>query len=125
MFGRVRGTSEAGAMAVFLLGRRNPDLTLRISPVMLGLHDDLCEDPPAWWLLKKKNTMYWTGGADQRSVRSIMQFMMSPLNGPANFAAAEADFADIRAVFFEHRATEIPIADRSGIGQVRRNAVSG
>ena len=40
-----------------------------------GLRDDLCEDPPAWWLLKKK-TMYHTGGADGVPCRSIMQFMM-------------------------------------------------
>jgi hypothetical protein len=95
-FTRVRGTTEAGAMAVYLLGRRNPDLTLRAKPVDLGLHDDLCEDPPAWWLLKKKRTMYWTGGADQRSVRSIMQFMMSPLTPARAFHQAEADFVQIR-----------------------------
>jgi hypothetical protein len=95
-FTNVRGTSEAAGMAQFLLGRRNPDLTLRKSPIDLDLHDDLCEDAPAWWLLKKKKTMYQTGGADQRSVRSIMQFMMSPLTPAHAFVDAEADFADIR-----------------------------
>lgn len=95
-FSQVRGTSEAAAMAVYLLGRRNPDLTRRVQPLELGLHDDLCEDPPAWWLLKKKTTMYATGSADQRSVRSIMQFMMSPLTPAQAFADSESDFADIR-----------------------------
>jgi mono/diheme cytochrome c family protein len=107
-FGTVRGTTEAGAFAVFLLGLRNPDLSLRKMPIDLGLHDDLCEDPPAWWLLKKKKTMYWTGGADQRSVRSIMQFMMSPLNGPKVFHAAEADFSDIRQYFLSIEAPAYP-----------------
>jgi hypothetical protein len=95
-FSQVRGTTEAGAMGVYLLGRRNPDLTLRLKSLDLGLRDDLCGDPPAWWLLKKKTTMYHTGGGDQRSVRSIMQFMMSPLTPAKAFADAEADFADIR-----------------------------
>ncbi|MBX7105828.1 MAG: c-type cytochrome [Gemmataceae bacterium] len=95
-FTRVRGTTEAGAMGVYLLARRNPDLTLRAQPLDLGVHDNLCEDPPAWWLLKKKKTMYFTGGADQRSVRSIMQFMMSPLTPARAFAEAEPDFAAIR-----------------------------
>src|SRR5262245_8342680 len=78
-FSRVRGTTEAGAVAVFLLGYREPDLSLRLSRIDLGVHDDLCEDAPAWWHLKKKKTMYATGGADSRSVRALMQFMMSPL----------------------------------------------
>jgi mono/diheme cytochrome c family protein len=95
-FSNVRGTSEAGSFAVFLLGLREPDLSLRASRLDLDLNDDLCEDPPAWWLLKKKKTMYHTGGGDTRSVRSLMQFMLTPLNLPPAFDKAEADFADIR-----------------------------
>jgi mono/diheme cytochrome c family protein len=95
-FSNVRGTSEAGGMAVFLLGYREPDLQLRSTRLDLDLQDDLCEDVPAWWLLKKKKTMYHTGSADTRSIRSLMQFMMSPLNPPSAFLKAEADFADIR-----------------------------
>jgi mono/diheme cytochrome c family protein len=108
-FSNVRGTSEAGGMAVFLLGYRDPDLRLRLRPVDLELHDDLCEDPPAWWLLKKKKTMYHTGGADTRSVRSLMQFMMSPLNPPSAFAKAEADFRDIRAFLLSLEAPKYPL----------------
>jgi mono/diheme cytochrome c family protein len=97
VFCNVRGTSEAGAMAVFLLGLREPDLRLRSPRLDLELHDDLCEDVPAWWLLKKKKTMYHTGSGDARSVRSLMQFMMSPLNPPSAFAREEPTFRDIRA----------------------------
>ena len=96
-FCNVRGTSEAGGMAVFLLGHRTPDLMIKVKRTELGLHDDLCEDPPAWWVLKKKRTMYHTGGADARSVRSIMQFMMGPLNGPSVFDKEESRFRDIQA----------------------------
>lgn len=96
-FCRVRGTSEAGGMSVYLLGGRQPDLSARHSRLELGLRDDLCEDPPAWWLLKKKKTMYHTGGGDARSVRSLMQFMMSPLNLPEAFEREEATFRDIQA----------------------------
>src|SRR6266851_9902576 len=85
-FCNVRGTSEAGGFAVYLLGFREPDLRLRTKHVNLDIHDDLCEDVPAWWLLKKKKTMYATGTGDARSVRSIMQFMLSPLNLPEKFA---------------------------------------
>ena len=95
-FSHVRGTTEAGAMAEFLLGLREPDLRLRTSRKDLGLHDEICLDAPAWWLLKKKKTMYHTGGRTRR-VRSLMQFMMSPLSTPGRFAAEQKTFADIRA----------------------------
>jgi mono/diheme cytochrome c family protein len=108
-FTRVRGTSEAGGMAVFLLGYREPDLALRLTRLDLDLHDDLCEDPPAWWLLKKKKTMYHTGGADTRSVRSLMQFMLSPLNFPATIHKAEPDFKDIRAYLLSLEAPKYPL----------------
>jgi hypothetical protein len=53
-FSNVRGTMEAGAMAVWLLAMREPDLQVRSQPLDLEIHDDLCEDVPAWWLLKKR-----------------------------------------------------------------------
>lgn len=97
VFSHVRGTSEAGGMAVYLLSYRNPDLSLRLKPLDLGVRDDLCEDVPAWWLLRKKKTMYHTGSNDARSVRSIMQFMLTPFNSRETFEKEEATFRDIQA----------------------------
>ena len=94
-FCNVRGTSEAGGMSVYLLGFREPDLTFRRPRKELGLRDQTCEDVPAWWLLKKKRTMYYTGGTDARSVRSKMQFMMTPLVTRSDFERDEAAFRDI------------------------------
>jgi Cytochrome c len=108
-FGNVRGTNEAGSMAVFLLGYREPDLTVRVRPVDLELHDDLFEDPPAWWLLKKKKTMYHTGSTDTRSVRALMQFMLTPLNPASVFDDEEATFADIRAYLLSLEAPKYPL----------------
>jgi hypothetical protein len=97
VFSHTRGTIEAGAFSVWLLSMRNPDLSLRSSPLDLKLKDDLCEDTPPWWLLKKKRTMYYTGGGHASSVRSLMQFMMSPLNPRSTFVKEEATFRDIQA----------------------------
>lgn len=109
-FTTVRGTSEAGGMAVYLLGLRKPDLTMRTDKALeLGLHDDLCEDPPAWWLLKKKKTMYHTGGADARSVRSLMQFMMGPLNSADSITREELTFADIQQYLLSLEAPKYPL----------------
>jgi mono/diheme cytochrome c family protein len=108
VFSNVRGTSEAGGMAVFLLSYREPDLGVRLKPVDLDLRDDLCEDVPAWWLLKKKKTMYHTGTTPARSVRSIMQFMNSPLNSRATLEKVEPTFVDIQAFLLSLEAPKYP-----------------
>lgn len=107
-FGNVRGTSEAGAFAVYLLSFRNPDLSLHLPPLELGLPKNLCEDVPAWWLLKKKKTMYHTGNSNARSVRSLMQFMLTPENNRKKFEADEPVFRDIQAYLHTLEAPKYP-----------------
>lgn len=95
-FTNVRGTNEADGFGVYLLGFRNPDLSIRDTWKNLGLHDDTCSDVPAWWLMKKKRTIYYTGATDSRSVRTLMQFMLHPLNAASAFEKAEPAFRDIQ-----------------------------
>lgn len=109
-FGNVRGTNEADGFGVYLLGFRNPDMSLSGKWVNLGLRDDTCADVPAWWLLKKKRTMYYTGATDARSVRSLMQFMMHPLNGAEAFPKAEPAFRDILAYLVSLEPPKYPFA---------------
>ena len=109
-FTNVRGTTEAGPFAVYLLGYRTDDLALTPLYRDLGLHDDSCEDTPAWWLLKKKKTMYHLGATDARSVRSLMQFMMHPLTTPSEFKKAEPQFRDIQKYLLSLDAPKYPFA---------------
>lgn len=96
-FTQVRGTVEAGAMAVYLFSIRNPDLSLRSSPLNLELRADLCEDTPPWWHIKKKTRLYYNGSHDVRSVRTLMQFTLSPFYLPSMIKANETAFRDIQA----------------------------
>jgi hypothetical protein len=114
-FTQARGTNEAGAFSVYLLGYRNDDLSLRERSRDLGLKDDSCEDVPAWWLLKKKKTMYHVGATDARSVRSLMQFMMHPLTLPRDFEKAEPDFRDIQAYLLSLEPPEYPFPIDRGL----------
>ena len=109
-FSNVRGTSEAAGMAVYLFSFRNADLSIKFDRHKFELKDDLCEDTPAWWLLKKKKTMYHTGSNNARSVRAIMQFMLSPTNSAATFAQEEATFRDIQAYLLSLEAPKYPFA---------------
>jgi mono/diheme cytochrome c family protein len=106
--GFVRGTTESGNLSVALLQNRNPDLSIRIRKLDLSIKERLIEDVPAWWLLKKKQTMYATGSADARSVRALMQFMLHPLNGKTFFETEEATFRDIQAYILSLEAPKYP-----------------
>ena len=114
-FSNVRGTSEAGGFAVYLLGFREPDLKLKRPRADLGLHDDMCEDVPPWWVLKKKKTMYHTGGADARSVRSKMQFMLTPITPASDFDRHEAAFRDIQEYLLSIQPPKYPLPIDAGL----------
>src|SRR5262249_30737404 len=81
-FSYVRGTIDPITPTTFLMAMRDPELNLR-KPASLSYHRDVCSDPPAWWLLKKKKTRDWTGGIDARSTRVDMINLLTPLNTPA------------------------------------------
>ena len=120
-FSQARGTTEAGAFSVYLLGLRNPDLTLAERPRQLGVRDDSVEDVPAWWLLKKKSTMYYTGTTSTDSARSLMQFLMHPLTTRAEFDKAEPAFQKIRDYLKSIPAPKYPFAinhDRASVGRI-------
>ncbi len=95
-FAQVRGTVEATAVVTLLMEFRDADLKLRI-PANLNIKDDLCEDVPAWWHLKRKKTMYHTGTGHARSVRTMMPFLLNPLNSANYIKKQEPVFADIQA----------------------------
>jgi hypothetical protein len=116
-FTHVRGTNEAGSMSVFLIAFREPDLRLRKPSLEMDQKDFLCEDVPAWWHLRKKKTMYYTGGTSSRSVRSLMQFMMHPLNGPDAFEKDEPTFRDVQAFLLSLRPPKYPFAIDAGLAK--------
>jgi len=90
-----RGSVNAGQIAVVLLSVRNADLSLRRFPLPLGASYPECDVPP-WWHMAKKQTMYYDGRTDARSVRAMMQFMLGEktLQG---FKDLEPTFRDIQA----------------------------
>lgn len=96
-FSNVRGTVEAGALLAYLMQFRNENLNIMRQPMKLPYTDDHCEDIPAWWNLKKKKTMYHNGGVNARSVRSLMNFMLSPTNSAEYIKKQEPLFTDIQA----------------------------
>ncbi|MGL5095422.1 MAG: c-type cytochrome, partial [Planctomycetia bacterium] len=93
---RLTGVTNAGAMGVFLIAFRNEDFSKRLLPLDLRWLDLPDIDAPAWWLLKKKKTMYWDGGMAADSTRSMMQFLLGFDKTEADMAAAEPTWDDVR-----------------------------
>ena len=106
-FSYVRGTIDPVSPIAYLMQFRNPDLNSQ-KPVTLDLFQNLCSDPPAWWLLKKKVTRDWTGGIDARSTRVDMANLLSPLNTGARIREQEPVFADIHAFLLSIEAPRYP-----------------
>jgi mono/diheme cytochrome c family protein len=105
----VRGTNEAFGMTEFLLSLRNANLSLRKTLQPWKPHQNVCEDVPAWWQLKKKKTMYRTGSTNARSVRALMQFMLDPGNPLAAFEKEEPVFRDIQAYLLDIQPPKYPL----------------
>jgi hypothetical protein len=101
-----RGTVNAGMMAVVLFSFRNPDLSRRAFPLPLGAN--LPElDVPAWWLLGRKQSMYYDGRFDARSVRANMQFLLGE-KALEELRALEPTFRDIQAYLKSLRPPKYP-----------------
>jgi mono/diheme cytochrome c family protein len=106
-FSHVRGTIDPISPVAFLMRFRDAELNLQ-KPVDLDLFADVCSDPPAWWLIKKKKTRDWTGGIDARSTRVDLLNLLSPFNGAATIKQHETVFADILAFLHSVEAPRYP-----------------
>ena len=94
-FGETHGTTNAVMFSVALLAFRDKDLalTLPTKPPRF-VHHDL--DAPPWWHVHRKKRLY-VDGLVEVGHRSLMQFLLVPVNGPARLRAWEPDFRDVLA----------------------------
>lgn len=93
--GKSNGTTNAIIFGVVLGAYRDADLNLHPEyPTPKMIHHD--HDAPPWWHVKRKSYLYADGFAG-KGHRALMQFMLTPSNGPEAFHRAEASFKDIYA----------------------------
>lgn len=114
-----RGTVNAGQVSVVLLSFRNPDLSIRPFPLLLGANLPELDVPP-WWILKKKATQYYDGRTDARSARSNMQFLLAEAS-LGRLKELEPTFRDIMAYIKSIEPPKYPfpiIRERADRGRV-------
>jgi mono/diheme cytochrome c family protein len=105
--GTTNGTTNAIMFGMALMSNRDPQLNLKPGlPPAMTHHD---HDAPAWWNFKKKTYLYSDGFA-AKGHRPLMQFMLSPENGPEAFAAREDDFREVYKWLESLEAPKYPFA---------------
>ncbi len=58
----VRGVNLADRLAALLVAHRDPTTLEWSKEALMPVPDDaIPADTPPWWLLKKKNAMFWNG----------------------------------------------------------------
>lgn len=106
--GKSNGTTNAIIFGVVLAAYRDPDLSVHINrPLPKLIHND--HDAPPWWNMKYKTHLYSDGFAG-KGHRALMQFMMTPSNGPDKFAESEDEFVDIYEWIEQLEAPKYPFA---------------
>lgn len=88
--GGSNGTTNAIIFGVMLGAYRDADLNFHPEyPAPKMIHHD--HDAPPWWNVKKKTHLYADGFAPNGH-RALMQFMLTPHNGPEHFHRTEDDY---------------------------------
>jgi hypothetical protein len=113
-FSYVRGTTEAAVQIGYQMQFRDADLNRR-PKLVIDFNGPICEDTPAWWLLKKKKHLYHPGSHPGESVRVGMAFLLHPANSRQFIQDSEKDFADLRAYLLTLNQPKYPFPIDAGL----------
>ncbi len=93
-----RGVNPADKYAAILAAHRNPtDLTWRENDPWGITKEVIPTDVPAWWLLKKKNAMFYTGVGTGDFARIMMASSLVSLQDSTQARSIDNQFPDVLA----------------------------
>lgn len=94
----VKGANPADKLATILAAHRNPDdLTWQSDPSVEISDQVIPSDVPAWWLLKKKYAMFYTGVGRQDFVQFMMASSLLTVDNSSDAEEIEEAFVDVLA----------------------------
>lgn len=104
-----KGVNLADALAVLLVSHRNPQ-TLEWSDTSLlsPLTEIIPTDVPAWWLLKKKNAMFYNGFGRGDFGRFLMASNLLTVTDTAEAKEVDSHFNDVLAFINSIQAPKFP-----------------
>jgi hypothetical protein len=95
---KVRGVNAADRLAALLASHRDPK-TFRWSdqPILVVSDEVIPTDVPAWWMLKKKNAMFYNGFGRGDFGRFLMASNLLTVNDTSESREVDAHFNDVLA----------------------------
>lgn len=107
----VRGVNPADKLAAVLAAHRDP-VTLRWTdkPLIDIPTETIPTDVPAWWLLKKKNAMFYTGFGRGDFTRFLMMSNLLTVSDTAEAADVRSHFGDVLAYIYSLQPPPYPRA---------------
>jgi len=106
-----RGVNAADKIAAVLAIHRNPiDLRWEENPSSELPDEVVPTDVPAWWLLKKKNTMFATGVGQGDFARLMMASSIMTLQDSSKAREVDEKFVDVVAWINQLKAPQYPQA---------------
>ena len=98
MYTRVRGVNTADRLAALLASHRDPKTFRWSDSALLPVSDEVIPtDVPAWWMLKKKNAMFYNGFGRGDFSRFLMASNLLTVNDTSESREVDAHFNDVLA----------------------------
>ncbi len=94
----MRGLNPAAKLSVVLAAHRDiNDLTWQESPSVPIPDETITSDVPPWWILKKKNAMFYSGGGKGDFSRIMMASSLLTLKDSTKARLVDQNFVDVLA----------------------------
>jgi hypothetical protein len=98
---KVRGVNAADRLAALLASHRDPKTFVWSDQPMLQVSEEVIPtDVPAWWMLKKKNAMFYNGFGRGDFGRFLMASNLLTVNDTAESREVDARFNDVLAFIY-------------------------
>ena len=98
LYTKVRGVNAADRLAALLASHRDPKTFRWSDQPMLKVSDEVIPtDVPAWWMLKKKNAMFYNGFGRGDFGRFLMASNLLTVNDTSESREVDAHFNDVLA----------------------------
>jgi len=106
---KVRGVNAADRLAALLVSHRDRNTFRWHETPMLDIPDEVIPtDVPAWWLLKKKNAMFYTGFGRGDFSRFLMASNLLTVNDTSESREVDAHFNDVLAYIYSIQPPKYP-----------------
>jgi mono/diheme cytochrome c family protein len=109
LFAQTKGVNTADRLAAVLVAHRDPSDFKWKDEAQLGIPNEVIPtDTPPWWLLKKKNAMFYNGFGRGDFGRFLMASNLLTVNDTAESKTVDAHMPDVLAYLYSLKAPKYP-----------------